>query len=362
MQYNVIGLMSGSSLDGLDIAYVHLEETAGQWQFEIRETACIPYSPEWKQKLSSLTGLSARDYLPLHVSYGHWLGKSVNDFLDEKNLAYRIQLIASHGHTAFHIPAQRTTAQLGDGAAIAADTGIRTITDFRSTDMALGGQGAPIVPIGEKLLFPEYDLFLNIGGIANLSGKGHSFIGFDVCPANRILNLLSVETEKGFDEGGMLAATGRVNEKLLALLNDFPYYQLPFPKSLSNEFGLLELYPVIEKENLSKPDALRTYVEHIIFQITRALRELRSKYPEKQNLRLLITGGGAHNRFLTDKLREAISPAGIESVIPDTTLIDFKEALVIALMGALRWREDINVMHSVTGASKDSINGAVWSV
>jgi anhydro-N-acetylmuramic acid kinase len=362
MQYNVIGLMSGSSLDGLDIAYVHFEETAGQWQFEIRETACIPYTPEWKQKLSSLPALSARDYLQLHISYGHWLGKSVNDFLDEKNLAYRIQLIASHGHTAFHIPAQGTTAQLGDGASIAAMTGIRTITDFRSTDMALGGQGAPIVPIGEKLLFPEYDLFLNIGGIANLSANRHSFIGFDICPANRILNLLSAETEKGFDEGGMLAETGRVNEKLLARLNAFPYYQLPFPKSLSNEFGINEIYPVIEKENLSKPDALRTYVQHIVVQLSGALGELRREFPEKQNLRLFITGGGAHNLFLTDKLREAISPTGVECVIPDATLIDFKEALVIALMGALRWREEINVMHSVTGASKDSINGAVWSV
>ncbi len=362
MQYNVIGLMSGSSLDGLDIANVHFEETAGKWQFEIRESACIPYSAEWRKTLSDFSGLPAKDYLLLHTAYGHYLGYCVNEFLEEKNLAYRIQLIASHGHTAFHLPAQRMTAQLGDGAAIAAATGIRTITDFRSVDVALGGQGAPIVPIGEKLLFPEYDLFLNIGGIANFSANRDVFIGFDVCPANRILNLLAAGTEKGFDDNGDEAAAGRVNEKLLDQLNAIAYYQLPYPKSLSNEFGLNEILPLIKKANLSMQDALRTYVLHIVHQILKALLNLKRAFPGKDNLRLLITGGGAHNKFLVEILADVVSAYGIECVIPSDDLVDYKEAMVIALMGALRWREDINVMHSVTGASKDSINGAVWSV
>jgi anhydro-N-acetylmuramic acid kinase len=362
MQYNVIGLMSGSSLDGLDIAFVHFEETAGKWAFDILESACIPYPAEWKQKLSALSGVTAKEYFLLHTAYGHWLGNAVNDFLEENNLAYRVQLIASHGHTAFHIPAAHMTAQLGDGAAIAAVTGIRTITDLRSVDVALGGQGAPIVPIGEKLLLPEYDLFLNIGGIANLSMNGENFIGFDVCPANRILNLLAADTEKGFDENGQLASSGRLHEKLLDRLNAMAYYQLPYPKSLSNEFGLNEIYPVIEKENLSREDALHTYSLHIVFQISKALTSLKKKSTTKNNLRLLITGGGAHNQFLVNELKEKVSAQGIECVVPADQLVDYKEALVIALMGALRWREDVNVMQSVTGASKDSINGAVWSV
>jgi anhydro-N-acetylmuramic acid kinase len=362
MQYNVIGLMSGSSLDGLDIAFVRFEETAGKWQFEILETACIPYSAEWKHKLANVTGLPAKDYLLLHTAYGQYLGHCVNEFLEEKNLDYRVQLIASHGHTAFHFPAQRMTAQLGDGAAIAAITGIRTITDLRSVDVALGGQGAPIVPIGEKLLFPEYDLFLNIGGIANLSANGEYFIGFDVCPANRILDLLAASTGKGFDEDGGLASAGKVDENLLRRLNAFDYYQLPYPKSLSNEFGLGEIFPVIIKAKLSLPDALRTYVQHIVDQVSEALFKLKRGMTGKEELRLLITGGGAHNLFLTDRLRKAVSAGGIECVIPPANLVNYKEALVMALMGALRWREDINVMHSVTGASKDSINGAVWSV
>ncbi|HXB29619.1 MAG TPA: anhydro-N-acetylmuramic acid kinase [Puia sp.] len=362
MQYNVIGLMSGSSLDGLDIAFVHFEESAGKWQFDILETACISYSPEWRKDLASSGGLTAKDYLLLHTSYGHYLGNCINDFLEERNLSYKVQLISSHGHTAFHLPAQRMTAQLGDGASIAAVTGIRTITDLRSVDVALGGQGAPIVPIGEKLLFPEFNFFLNIGGIANLSAKGETFIGFDVCPANRVLNLLSSGLEKGFDENGAHAAAGRMNENLFNKLNSLSYYQLHYPKSLSNEFGLNDIFPIIKNANLSTQDSLRTYVEHIVFQISKSLIQLKNEISGKDDLRLLVTGGGAHNHFLTQRLREEISSVGIELVIPSHKLIDFKEALVMALMGTLRWREDINVIHTVTGASKDSINGAVWSV
>jgi anhydro-N-acetylmuramic acid kinase len=362
MQYNVIGLMSGSSLDGLDIAFVHFEETAGKWQFEIQESACIPYSTEWKKNLAASGSLTAKEYLLLHSAYGHYLGSCVNNFLEEKDLSYKVQLIASHGHTAFHLPAQHMTAQLGDGAAIAATTGIRTITDFRSVDVALGGQGAPVVPIGEKMLLPEFDFFLNIGGIANLSANSASFIGFDVCPANRILNLLVAKTEKGFDENGNLASKGKVDENLLNRLNAQAYYQLPYPKSLSNEFGLNEILPIVVNENLTMQDALRTYVQHIVIQIVKSLVQLKKGMADRENLRLLITGGGAHNRFLIEKLKNEMIATGIEAVIPTNDLIDYKEALVIALMGALRWREDINVLCSVTGASKDSINGAVWSV
>jgi anhydro-N-acetylmuramic acid kinase len=362
MQYNVIGLMSGSSLDGLDIAFVHFEETAGKWQFEIQESVCIPYPGRWRESLSTYSMNSAREYLLLHSAYGHYLGNCVNDFLEERGLAYRVQLIASHGHTAFHMPDQHMTAQLGDGAAIAAVTGIRTITDLRAVDIALGGQGAPIVPIGEKLLFPEYDLFLNIGGIANMSANEEEMLGFDVCPANRILNLLSSGSEKGFDENGVLARAGRIDDDLLRQLNEFAYYQLPYPKSLSNEFGMNEIYPVVEGARLTTQDALRTYVQHIVDQVAKAVFHLKNRKGGKENLRLLITGGGAHNLFLMEKLMDAVSPGGIECIIPDKNLIDYKEALVVALMGVLRWREDINVLKSVTGASKDSINGAVWSV
>jgi len=362
MQYNVIGLMSGSSLDGLDIAFVRFEETAGTWRFDIAETACIPYPDVWKRNLKDPTVLSARDYLLLHSAYGHYLGNCINDFLQEKNLAFQVQLIASHGHTAFHMPSRHMTAQLGDGAAIAALTGIHTITDLRSADLALGGQGAPIVPIGEKLLFPEYDLFLNLGGIANLSANREKFTGFDVCPANRILNLLAAGADKEYDENGILASQGKVDQPLLIQLNAVAYYDRPYPKSLSNEFGMEVLYPLIHHAGLSVGDGLRTYVEHIVFQIKRGVNLLKEEMHGRHKLRLLITGGGAHNLFMTGLLRDTLGPLGVECIIPDANLVNYKEALIMALMGVLRWREDINVLHSVTGASKDSINGAIWSV
>jgi anhydro-N-acetylmuramic acid kinase len=367
MQYKVIGLMSGSSLDGLDIAYVHFEENAGKWIFDIRETACIAYSPALKEKLSLATGLSAGDYLLLHTEYGRFLGEAVNAFIEERALAYQVQLIASHGHTSFHIPEKRMTAQLGDGAAIAAVTGIHTITDLRSGDVALGGQGAPVVPIGEKLLFAEYDLFLNVGGIANISSADPGPVGFDVCPANRVLNLLAANTEKGYDEDGRLAAAGTVRESLLHALNQFPYYRQPFPKSLSNDFGLNEIFPLISSAGLQREDALRTYVEHIVVQIAEAAAQL-SRMPRREGAgkegagkRMLITGGGAHNRFLMERLETAFHAIGLEPVIPGNELTDYKEALVIALMGALRWREEENVISSVTGSARNSINGAIWS-
>src|SRR5450432_1803576 len=356
MQYRVIGLMSGSSLDGLDIVYVHFEEVAGAWTFEIMETDCIAYSSEWIKKLSTLSVCSAKEYLLLHSAYGHYLGSCVNHFLEEKKLTYQVQLIASHGHSAFHLPSLGMTAQLGDGAAIAATTGIRTISDFRSMDLAFGGQGAPVVPIGEKLLFPDFPLFLNIGGIANISAIGDHFVGFDVCPANRILNILSGNSEKGFDENGLIASSGSINNELLNKLNAFAYYSLPYPKSLSNEFGLQEILPVIAYENLSQKDALRTYVQHIVLQISWSLKQIINSFSDKSNLRLLITGGGAHNGFLVDQLKEELSRYPIQCILPSDHLVDYKEAMVIALMGILRWREEINVFKSVTGASKDSIN------
>ena len=335
---------------------------AGKWLFDIAEAACIPYPDHWKKNLTDPGRLSARDYLLLHTDYGHYLGNCINDFLEEKNLAYQVQLIASHGHTAFHLPSRHMTAQLGDGAAIAALTGIHTITDLRSVDLALGGQGAPIVPIGEKLLFPEFDLFLNLGGIANLSANREKFTGFDVCPANRVLNLLAAGAGKEYDENGALASQGKVDQALLSRLNVCDYYALTYPKSLANEFGIEVLYPLIQQAQLSVADGLRTYMQHVVFQIERGVVLLREEMQGQDPLRLLITGGGAHNLLLTRMLKEMLTPVGIECVVPDAKLVDYKEALVMALIGVLRWREDVNVLHSVTGASKDSINGAIWSV
>src|SRR6266498_6064565 len=206
MIYRAIGVMSGSSLDGLDIAFSEFQENAGKWTYEIRQADCYPYSNAWFQKLKTATSLDALQYQLLHAEYGHYIGAQVNKFIEENGLNYQVALISSHGHTTFHVPSKKMTAQLGDGAAIAAVTQLSVVSDLRAMDLAFGGQGAPIVPIGEKLLLGDYDFFLNLGGIANISFKAEPYIAFDICAANRVLNMLANNAGKEFDDKGEMAA------------------------------------------------------------------------------------------------------------------------------------------------------------
>jgi anhydro-N-acetylmuramic acid kinase len=285
-----------------------------------------------------------------------------------------VQLIASHGHTVFHEPKKRMTAQLGDGASIAAETKINVISDLRAMDIALGGQGAPIVPIGEKLLLNEYDFFLNLGGIANVSVNSsilqnkqsqyngqNDFVAFDICPANRVLNMLSHEAGKSFDENGELARTGKVDRILLEKLNAFEFYREKYPKSLANDFGTNEVYPLIKNAGSATPDALHTYVEHMAIQIRNAVEVIISDFKlTGRDFKLLATGGGVHNLFLVERLTALLVPLQVELIVADNQLADYKEALIMALIGVLRWREEVNVLSSVTGAKRNSIGGAVW--
>ena len=314
------------------------------------------------KKLRSAIQLNALDYQLLHTEYGHYIGSQVNAFIAHHNLQYQVQLIASHGHTTFHAPAQKMTGQLGDGSAIAAVTGINVVSDLRAMDIALGGQGAPIVPIGEKLLLGNYTFFLNLGGIANISyNHPDKYIAYDVCPANRVLNMLANDFGKPFDDGGQIAATGTVHEALLNVLNELEYYQMPYPKSLANDFGTDVLYPLLDSSGVAVADAMRTMVEHIAVQISIAIQKLLSNHKlAATNHKLLATGGGAHNRFLMERLQAVLQPAGVEVVATDKNLSDYKEAIIMALIGVLRWREENNVLASVTGASRSSIGGAVW--
>lgn len=360
MLYRIIGIMSGSSLDGLDIAFVEFEESRSKWSFEIKAAQCKPYNNEWLQKLQNATTLSAYDYLLLHTAYGKYIGEQINDFIEEFDLHHKVQLIASHGHTTFHAPALGMTAQLGDGAAIAATTEINVVSDLRAMDVAFGGQGAPIVPVGEKLLFDDYSFYLNLGGIANLSFKSNNdLIAFDVCPANRVLNLLANEEGKQYDENGAIAASGKVYTPLLARLNALPYYSLSHPKSLANDFGTNSVFPLIQAFDISNADKLRTFSEHIVMQIVYSIQKLLSGN-DKKDLKLLITGGGAFNTFLVQRLKDSLQLFDIEVIVPDAIIINYKEALIMALIGVLRWREEYNVLQSVTGARRSSIGGAVW--
>jgi anhydro-N-acetylmuramic acid kinase len=265
------------------------------------------------------------------------------------------------------------TAQLGEGAAIAAETGLNVVSDLRALDIALGGQGAPIVPIGEKLLFGGYDYFLNIGGIANISivnSNDHTssaeagllskpaYIAFDVCAANRVLNMLVADKGLDYDDEGRLAATGNINETLLNQLNRLDYYGRAYPKSLANGFGTNRVYPMIKNSGITTEDALSTYVEHISEQVRNVLA--KEKPSTANQKKMLVTGGGALNTFLIERMKSLLAELNIEVVIPDEKLVQYKEAAIMGLMGVLRWREEANVLPSVTGASRESIGGALW--
>lgn len=358
MVYRAIGVMSGSSLAGLEIAFSEFQESSGKWNFEIKAVATYTYDEEWFDQLNDARDLKALDYQLLHISYGHFIGELVNDFIATKNLHHQVQLIASHGHPVFHIPSKKMTAQLGEGASIAAETGINTVSDLRSLDIARSGKGAPIVSIGEKFLFPEYRVFLHLGSVAHISFiDTGSYIAFDVCPANRVLNMLATEVDKKYDEEGHIAASGKVDERLLTMLNDLEYYRLPSPKSLSVDFGTDVVYTLIKNKKIRSEDALRTYVEHVAIQIRNAVR---MPGVALAGSKILLTGGGAHNQFLVERIAFFLKQLEIETVVPEKNLIDYKEAITMAFIGVLRWREETNILASVTGASANSIGGAVW--
>jgi len=358
MIYRAIGVMSGSSLDGLDIAFAEFQENAGKWNYDIKKADCYSYTDAWVDKLKSAISLAALDYQLLHIDYGHYVGQQVNKFIDENDLHYQVALVSSHGHTTFHVPSKKMTAQLGDGASIAAETQLPVVTDLRAIDLAFSGQGAPIVPIGEKLLLGNYDYFLNLGGIANISFKTEPYVAFDICAANRVLNMLANENGKEYDDRGEMAATGDVKQDMLEKLNNLEYYNQPYPKSLANEFGTDVVYPLIKDSGYKTEDSLRTYVEHVIIQIKEATS--RATASNRGNTSMLVTGGGALNSFLVQKLRDELQKIKVEVVVPDENLVKYKEAMIMAFIGVLRWRQEYNVLSTVTGATRDSIGGALW--
>lgn len=349
--------MSGSSLDGLDIVYTTITSTGQQWEYQIECAETIPYAPEWSDRLKQLQQHDIVSFLELHTTYGRYLGTAVNDFIDRNQLHHKVHFVASHGHTAYHNPSSRTTFQLGDGAAIAAITGLTTISDLRSMDMAYGGQGAPIIPVTDALLFKDYKYCLNLGGIANISVKtaGGTLLAFDICAANQILDHFAQQAGQPYDKGGQLAGTGQNSEQLISDLHTHPYFVLQGAKSLSNDFSQSAIIPVLQ--HLDPADALHTACRHIAYEIQQAIL---SHPRDAEPGRMLVTGGGAHNDFLLSCIQEALADTGIIPVKPEDKLIDFKEGLGMALTGILRWREEVNTFASVTGADKDSIGGAVW--
>ena len=342
--YFAIGLMSGTSLDGLDICYAKFQNIA-TWEFEILKTETIPYSIEWKNHLQNAILLSAEDLLALDKEYGFYIGEKTQEFISKNNIT-DLDFIASHGHTVFHQPQRKFTLQIGDGRAIKLTTKKPVIYDFRSQDVLMGGNGAPLVPIGDELLFSQYDACLNLGGFSNISlQKNHQRIAFDISPVNVVLNYFAEKLGENYDENGDFARNGAINFKILEQLNALTFYQKPAPKSLGVEFVNSEIFPLLKDE--TPENIIASFTEHIAEQIAKVFNENQLKT-------VLVTGGGTFNTYLLEKIREK---SQTELIVPDENIINFKEALIFAFMGVLRLRNEVNVLCSATGSSENHCSG-----
>ena len=341
----VLGLMSGTSLDGLDLCCVRFTENHKNFQIIAAHTA--PYSPKWKSKLENAFYNTTTEVDKLEKEYSMFLAERINDFINTHSLP-PIDLIASHGHTVFHQPDRGITKQIGSGEEISKLTGVQVVYDFRTQDVALGGQGAPLVPIGDVILFNAFDACLNLGGFANVSfDMQKSRIAYDIGACNIILNHYAQKLGYEYDDKGLLAQNGTCDESLLNELNDIDYYDFNPPKSLAREFAESQLLPLLS--NYDEETVLHTYTKHIGFQIGVSLTKSKAT-------KCLVTGGGTYNRFLIDQIQQHTS-CFLE--IPDRTIVDYKEALVFALLGHLRKENQINVLSSVTGAKYDHSSGRI---
>ena len=349
--------MSGTSLDGLDIALCNFKLINKKWQFKILKAKTFEYDKDWENKLKNAAKLNAFDFIKLHKEYGKLTGKLINDFLKETNI--KIDLIASHGHTVFHVPKEQINFQIGDAAMIASETGINTVSDFRSLDIALHGQGAPLVPIGDELLFNKYDFCLNLGGFANISfkSKNNKRIAYDICPVNMVFNELAKIKNLDFDKNGELGRKGNISEQLLNELNSIEYYKETAPKSLGKEWYISVFKEKLNKYNLNFYDKIRTVYEHITMQLANSFNAELADI--ETNRRVLITGGGAFNSFLIEILK---LKTNVDIVIPKKEIVEYKEALIFAFLGVLRYQNKTNSLASVTGAKQDNCSGIVHRV
>ena len=347
--YTVLGLMSGTSLDGVDLAVCSFRLTGDQWKYQLKSTRTMEYPPEWRRRLELAHTLDGWELTRLDRDYGSFLAGLVNRVVTESGI--KPDLLASHGHTVFHRPGEGVSLQIGSGATIAANTGIRVVCDFRSSDVALGGHGAPMVPAGDRLLFAEYDACLNLGGFSNISfDREGKRIAFDICPVNTILNRYAERLGKPYDEGGNLARSGKPDPKLLNTLNSISYYTQPSPKTLSREWLEQTFYPLSDHAPLRETDRLSTCCHHIADQLANTLNANR---PDN----VLVTGGGVLNTFLIELLKVR---TGTVLEIPGSDLVAYKEALIFAFLGLLRYLGLTNCFASVTGAGRDSVSGAVY--
>lgn len=350
----VLGIMSGSSMDGVDLAMCDVERTAAGWKAQIIQGITVPYNETWRVRLSQLRYQNAELYAKTDVFYGRYLGELAAAFFQQTGL--KADLVASHGHTIFHNPKGWITAQIGDGATLNAFSKVPVVSNFRRADVGLGGQGAPLVGIGDEALFGDYDYCLNLGGFCNISTKhGGRRIAFDISPCNIVLNRLARERDLSYDEDGALAEAGVVDYTLLNALNEIEFYGQSHPKSLGREWINKNFWHIVrEFDDLSVEDRMKTLVMHIAIQVKRAIESIADKPLHESSI--LVTGGGAFNACLVDHLR---SETECNVVVPDDNLVNYKESLIFALLGAMRVHNECNTLSSATGATMDWVAGSL---
>ncbi len=346
--YHIIGVMSGTSLDGIDLAEILFTSSEEKWNFEILAAETVTYSSFWKNELGEAINYSQEKLERLDFKYTEKLSEEISKFIKKYNIL-EIDAVCSHGHTVLHRPEKRLTYQIGNLPRISKMLGQKVVCDFRVQDVELGGQGAPLVPIGDRLLFSEYDYCLNLGGFANCSfEKDDQRIAYDICPVNIVLNKYAEKLGRDFDEGGKLAALGKVDEDLLNKLNSLSFYTDKPPKSLGLEWVKEHIFPLLDASEISSEAILRTFTEHIAIQLAKQF---------ENNTSVLFTGGGAYNYFLIERLKNLTS---VEVIIPSPEILEYKEALIFGLLGVLKLRDEVNCLASVTGASKDHSSGKIF--
>ena len=346
--YYIIGLMSGTSLDGIDLVYVQFDKKDYK-SFKILTSETVSYTDKWKEKLKSAIGFSVDELKDLDIKYGELLGDEINLFI-KKNKITKIDFIASHGHTILHQPDDGITLQIGNGKILSEITKQKVVCDFRTQDVKLGGQGAPLVPIGDELLFANYDFCVNLGGFANVSFKeNEKRIAFDICPVNIVLNHYVQKLGLEYDDKGKIASKGKINKKLLEKLNELDFYDKFPPKSLGLEWVQAIIFPMIDSIEEDIPTILRTFIEHVAIQIGKIIFK---------NQFVLITGGGVFNSFLMERIAY-YSERKVK--IQPNELINYKEALIFAFLGLLRVENQVNCLQSVTGAKKDHSSGVIFN-
>lgn len=348
--YNVIGVMSGTSLDGVDLAHIKFKINNNKWSYEIYECDTISYTTEILSKLKKGINLSQEELSDLNIEYTNLLGNIISEFITKNNIS-NIDAVCSHGHTILHQPQNGFTLQIGNLPEIAKIVKQKVVCDFRVQDVKLGGQGAPLVPIGDSILFSEYDYCLNLGGFSNISfEENNQRIAFDISPVNTVLNFYANTFGLDYDDKGKISASGKINSELLTELNNLEFYQKSFPKSLGFEFVKETVLPLIESYSISTEDKMKTFTEHIAIQIGEILKSKSGK--------LLVSGGGVYNDFLIERMKAHLPT--IEIIIPDEKTIQYKEALIFALLGVLKLRNEINVLASVTGAEHNHCSGKIY--